>query len=479
MIDLSKPGKVHVIGIAGAGMSAVALLLRDLGWQVTASDGELVYPPISTYLDDQNIAYNKGYAAGNFGDDVGFFMVGKNYSLKAENNVEVAAAVATGKPVLSYPDVLNQLTAQKHNAVVVGSYGKSTTTSLLAWALQHAGKSPSYFVGAMVLGMDRTSQHGKGDVFVLEGDEYPTSNTDPRAKFLSYNAKDVILTSATHDHLEIFKTKEDYHAPFQQLLGNMPADGKLVACVDNADVCELLESFNGTSITYGIESTEAEWSAENIQLSGTSTFDLTHSGKTVGSFSTKLLGRHNIQNMVGVAALCLSREWLTVAELQAAFASFGGVRRRLVPLAPTSSVPVFEAFGSTDLKLQAALRAVKEHFPTKRIVLVFEPSTFGWRCRDAAHWYRPETFANADQVIVTWLPDFAVNDTSFTYTDVQELVRQSGKPTEALDSADAVMNWLQQNANEDDVYLLSSSRTLMGLVEQIPTWLTDRFKQAA
>jgi UDP-N-acetylmuramate: L-alanyl-gamma-D-glutamyl-meso-diaminopimelate ligase len=222
-----KFSKAHFIGIAGKGMSATALLLREMGVEITGSD-EGFYPPVSDYLKNEKIPFAEGYRKENIPDDVDVIVIGKNAKLTPESNEEVRAAMASGKSVRSFADLLHDMTADTDTIVAVGSYGKSTCTALLAWCLRSANKDPSYFIGEITNGFDRHAHRGQGSTFVLEGDEYPASNWDDTSKFLRYNARNVLLTSATHDHINVFPTHADYLAPFRALLGSLPADGLLV-----------------------------------------------------------------------------------------------------------------------------------------------------------------------------------------------------------------------------------------------------------
>lgn len=476
-IDFSKPGRVHVIGICGVGMSAVALLLNDAGWQVSGSDGEAVFPPVTDFLEEAGIHFARGFSPQNIPRDVDMFVIGKNANLKQSNNEEVAAAFAREKPILGYPDVLAALGVDKNRIVVAGSYGKSTTSAILSFVLREAGLDPSWFIGAFPLDMDRHAflSGTTGAPMVLEGDEYPSSNTDPRPKFAHYTPQDLILTSATPDHPEIYPTPEDFRKPFADLLASMPSDGAVVACVDNDYVRDLLKEVRCSLVSYGVKE-KAEWQATNIRLGFPSQFDLLHDGEKIITLKTPLLGAHNIQNIVGVAALCLARKWMKPEQLADGVAKFHGIRRRLINLTPDSRLPVLEAFGSTDQKLRSALSAVREHFPDRKVILIFEPSTFGWRNRGTQHWYAPENFAGADKIIVTWLDGFAAQDEAHLgYEEVVKMIAQSGVPTQAMDNPKTVMTWLGAHCTGDEVILMSSSRTLMGLTSQIPEWARSAF----
>jgi len=216
--------RAHFIGIAGKGMSATALLLKQMGVEISGSDEDF-YPPVSDYLKSANVTFAQGYKKENIPNDVDAIIIGKNVKLQPETNEEVQAAFASGKRVYSFADVLHEMTAASETIVVAGSYGKSTCTALLAWCLKAAKKDPSYFIGEVTNGFERYAHRGSGPIFVLEGDEYPSSNWDNTSKFLRYNPRNVLLTSATHDHVNVFPTHADYLVPFRALLDSLPANG--------------------------------------------------------------------------------------------------------------------------------------------------------------------------------------------------------------------------------------------------------------
>src|SRR3954471_21349057 len=167
--------KAHFIGIAGKGMSATALLLRQMGVEITGPD-EGFYPSVSDYLRNEKIPFASGYRKENIPDDVDVIVIGKNAKLTPESNEEVRAAMESGKLVRSFADLLHDMTANAETIVAAGSYGKSTCTALLAWCLRAANKDPSYFIGEITNGLEQHAHRGQGKTFVLEGAESPGSN---------------------------------------------------------------------------------------------------------------------------------------------------------------------------------------------------------------------------------------------------------------------------------------------------------------
>ncbi len=464
--------KVHIIGVAGVAMSATAKLLQDAGWEVSGSDGAC-YPPASDYVEKIGITFCHGYKPENIPADVDTIIIGRNAQLTPEDNEEVAHAYEMDVPIKSFPEVLREILADSHRVTVAGSYGKSTVTSLISWILMHAGKDPSYFIGAYPIDMEYTSHKGAGEVAVIEGDEYPTAHWDDRSKFLHFDPADVILTSVEHDHVNVFPTQADYEKPFKKLLKKMPEDGLLVACTDNFGVSNMLQ-YAPNYITYGLKS-NALWRAENIRYGETSTFDLTHDGNTITSLSTSLLGAHNIQNIVGAAAFVLTRELVTEEELCSAIEAFSGVKRRMNLITRTSQVPTYEGFGSSYEKARSAIEAMTLHYPDKKLVILFEPHTFSWRNRDAISWY-DDVFKEASDVLVFHPAEQgASTHKQLTQQEIVDRVAQSGVSAHVVMDTDGIHSILTDILTNDSVLLVLTSGNLDGALDTLPQWLDTHF----
>jgi UDP-N-acetylmuramate: L-alanyl-gamma-D-glutamyl-meso-diaminopimelate ligase len=471
-------GRAHFIGIAGAGMSATAKLLKDHGVAITGSD-EGIYPPVSDFLREHGIPCRMPYAAENVPADADLVVIGKNAKLVAETNAEVAAAYAGGKTIMSFPEVLGALSEGKETVVVAGAYGKSTSAALLAHCLESApasaarARDSSWFIGAIPLTPSANARLGAGPLFVLEGDEYPSSNTDSRSKFLHYHPRHLLITPLAHDHFNVFPTPDDYVAPFRQLLTLPPADGTIVACVEGKLSSALLASAARPVVTYGVHAGEFE--AADIAWGETTRFTLTRHGSRIARMETSQLGEHNIQNTVGVAALLLSLGVLTADEIAAASASFRGIRRRLDRKSEKTTIPIFEGFGSSYDKARSAIAAMRRHFPDRRLIAVFEPHTFSWRNRDALAWY-DDVFEGAAKVFIYEPADQgAATHQQISHQEILDRVLKSGCDAVAISDADqateAIGNLLQGN----DAVLLLSSGNLGGLIDRIPREAERKF----
>ncbi len=457
-------------------MSAVAKLLRDSGIAITGSD-EGVYPPVSDFLDSQGIPYNTRYAAENLPREADLIVIGKNARLVPETNAEVAAAYRRGTRTASFPEVLSALAAAKETVVVAGAFGKSTSTSLLAHCLETlssgAGADPSYFIGAIPLTPATSARRGGGRLFVLEGDEYPSSNTDPRSKFLHYHPQHLIVTPLAHDHVNVFPTPADYLKPFAELVSLVPAGGTIVYCVEGPLSETLRAGVRRELVTYGVEA--GEFHAADIVWGETTRFTLMRGGAALAQIETTQLGTHNIQNIVGVAAFLIARSLATPAEIAAAIKSFRGIRRRLDRKSEKTRIPIFEGFGSSYDKARSAIAAMKLHFPQQRLVVVFEPHTFSWRNREALAWY-DDVFTGAQKVFI-YEPatQGAGTHAQVSQAEIVARVAAAGFDAEAICDPDAALAAIGATLTENDAVLLLTSGNLGGLIGTVPQMAEEKW----
>lgn len=464
--------KAHFIGIAGMGLSAAAILLKEQGWEVSGSD-EDAYPPATTQLERHGIRFSPSYKAANIPENADIIVIGKNTRLAREENEEVRAAYDSGTRIVSFPELLGELLKERERVVVAGSYGKSTTTALVAWILSHAGVDAGWFVGAATHEME-PSHLGTHPVFVLEGDEYPTSHEDPHPKFAHYAPHDALITAATHDHVNIYRTPEDFLKVFEVLAAAVPSDGVLVLCADEPNAASLAKHARARVVSYGV-SVPALWHVSDLLHEETTTFTLMKDKEPVVTLSTRLIGDHNIQNIVGASALLLEKKLITPAQLADAVASFKGLTRRLDKKTKVSRVPAYEGFGSSREKLRAAISAIKTSHPNKRLVVVFEPHTFSWRNKQMLHWF-DTGFKNAD-VVLLYKPAEQGASTHEQATQEEMLARlmRADIATITADDPNTALEVLEKELREGDVVLLSSSGPMDGLIEKIPEWLDTAF----
>jgi len=467
--------RIHFTGIAGAGMSAAALMMRDAGHEVSGSD-EDVFPPMSTYVEGLGFPFHRRFAAENLPAGLDLLVLGTSAKLGGEGNPEVAEARRRGVRITSFPELVGDATSSRLNTVIAGSFGKSTCTALMAHVLREAGRDAGWMIGAISPSLPATGHWGTAPEVILEGDEYVVSPTDRRSKFVLYHPRDVLLTSLVHDHVNVFPTFADYEAPFRQLLRLLPGDGLLVAREHPAIRAVATEA--GCRIAWYDTTPGAHWHAADVAFGETTRFTLVSPAGRTLPLATSLLGEHNIENIVGVAAYLLERGLVAEAALAPAVASFSGIRRRLDRLTARSRIPVIEGFGSSYEKARSAIEAMLLHYPDRPLVVVFEPHTFSWRSRDALAWY-DTVFAGAARVLMAPPPTHgAETHHQSTHADILERTAAAGVPVQGVTGADAAIGALS-TLQGDEVVLLLSSGPLLGLPDALPPVFDQLYGEAA
>lgn len=467
--------RIHFTGVAGAGMSAAALMMREAGHQVSGSD-EDVFPPMSTYVEGLGFPFHRRFDAANLPANLDVLVLGASAKLGGEDNPEAAEARRRGVRLTSFPELVGEATQGRANTVVAGSFGKSTCAALIAHVLRQAGRDAGWMVGAISPSLPATGHWGTAPQVVLEGDEYIVAPADRRSKFLLYHPRDVLLTSLVHDHVNVFRTFADYEAPFRELLRLLPTDGLLVAR-ESAPIRAIAAETSSRVVWYGTAPGDGWW-AEDVVYGDTTRFTLVRpdGGRVV--LSTSLLGAHNIENIVGVAAYLLERGLVGEADLAPAVAGFAGIRRRLDRLTTCSGVPVIEGFGSSYEKARSAIEAVLLHYPHRPLTVVFEPHTFSWRSRDALSWY-DTVFEGAARVLIAPPPVHgAASHQQSSFDDILARTAATGLPVAGVRTAEEATRALS-TLTGDEVVLLLSSGPLLGLADSLPPVFDGLYAGAA
>lgn len=456
--------RIHFTGIAGAGMSAVALMMRDAGHQVSGSDQD-VFPPMSTYVAGLGFPVSYEFKVENLPRDLDILVLGASAKLGGDDNPEVAEARRRGVRITTFPELVGESSAGRINTVVAGSFGKSTCTALMAHILRDAGVDSGWMIGAISPSLPATGHWGQAPDMVLEGDEYIVGPNDRRSKFVLYHPDHLLLTSLIHDHVNVFPTFAEYESPFRELLRLLPAEG--VAVMREHPAIRAVAGETAARIVwYDTEPCEG-WFSRDVNYGETSTFTLVRPGGRELRLATGLLGAHNIENIVGVCAYLLERDLVGEAALAPAVASFQGIRRRLDRLTTASRVPVIEGFGSSYEKARSAIEALQLHYPTRPLVVVFEPHTFSWRSRDALSWY-DTVFEGAARVLICPPPGHgAESHHQSTFAEILARTRATGIPTQGVESAQAAIDALS-GLKGDEIVLLLSSGPLLGLPDRLP-----------
>ena len=451
-------------------MSATALMMRDAGHVIGGSDEE-AFPPISTYLETLGIPFRRTLAAENIGPEIDLVVLGGSAKLHGEANPEYVETVARGIEMTGFPQLIAEQTRDRDVTLVAGSFGKSSCTALMAYILREAGKDPGYMIGAIPAGGGPTGAWGSGPM-ILEGDEYIVSQSDRRSKFMLYDVDHLLLTSLVHDHLNVFPTYPEYEAPFRALLARVEP-GATVVLRDSPALRAIAGDCAVQPVWYGTAPGEG-WYCRDVVFGETSSFTLVSPDGHAIDLQTQLLGAHNIENVVGVAAFLLTRRLVTEEELVSAVSSFQGIRRRLDRLTTVSNVPVIEGFGSSYEKARSAIEAMTLHYPGRPLVVIFEPHTFSWRNREGLAWY-DTVFDGVARVIVIPPPVHgAASHSQLTHEDILSRINAAGVTATGAATPSEVESQLTDLTGEEVVLLLSSG-PLLGLPASLPALMDGRF----
>ncbi len=465
--------RIHLIAVCGVGMSALAGMLKQRGYQVSGSD-ENVYPPMSTVLERLGIAIRQGFSAANLVDRPDLVVVGNKVS---RTNPEVEALLASGLPYVSFPQALAELfLADQRPLVVAGTHGKTTSTALLAWVLEQAGRDPSLMVGGEALDFRGNYKLGAGPEFVVEGDEYDTAFFDKGPKFLHYRPQALLLTAVEFDHADIYRDLDQVKDAFRRLVAILPADAPLVVSADFPHALEVVAS-HGTPISFGLNDA-ASWQAANLRDTGSATvFEIVRNGTPEGTASIEQPGAINARNALGVYALARSLG-LTPGDILPALANFRGVARRQEVVGNFGGITLVDDFAHHPTAVAGVIASLRLRYPSQRLWAVFEPRSNTSRRKVFQQEY-VRAFAAADQVIIGGVfqkqTDSLAESELFSPQQLADDLRARNIPARAPASTDAIAAILIDDARPGDVVLLMSNGSFGGLRQQLTALYAQRY----
>lgn len=368
---LKKMGKwAHIIGICGSGTSGLACMLKEKGFKVTGSDSSF-YPPANLILKDAGIIGMEGYKDSNIGTPdlvIEATACGKD-------NPEVRFAKEKGLRIISFPEALREFFLKDAFSIVIaGTHGKTTISSLLAWILENAGLAPSFLIGGVPINFGTSYKLGTTKYFVVEGDEYISSRDDPTPKFLYYQPKIALISNIELDHIDSYENLDDIKSAFRELVNIIPKHSGLIVGVDNQNVLDVAKDARCQVVTYGI-SEDSDWKATHIQLSETGAyFDVINRDKSIGRFSSRLIGMHNVQNALGAIAVAKTLS-ISNMDIQKALSSFKGTKKRLEVIEVVREVTIIDDYAHHPTEVKETLSALRTRYPNSRLFCVFEPRT--------------------------------------------------------------------------------------------------------
>ena len=447
--------KIHILGIAGTFMGGVAALARELGVSVEGSD-QAVYPPMSTQLERLGIALRQGYLPENIAADCGEVVIGNALS---RGNPAVEQVLDDGRRYTSGAQWLaERVLPGRTTLAVAGTHGKTTTTTLLAFLLQAAGRDPGFLIGGVAEDFGVSARLGAGREFVVEADEYDTAFFDKRSKFVHYRPRVAILNNLEYDHADIFPDLAAIQRQFHHLVRTVPRGGRLLVNGEDTHLAQVLAMGCWTPVeTFGLEGAQAaivradggagfDWSARLLEADG-SAFVVLHRGREAGTVRWPLLGRHNVMN--ALAALAAAHAvGVEPAQVVAALAGFRSVKRRLEVLGQGGGVTVYDDFAHHPTAIRTTLEGLRAKVGAARIVVAMEPRSNSMRLGAHADALAP-SLDLADVVVFLHRPELA--------WDAGRVVAAVRGQARAVPDTDALLAALRESVRPGDHVVFMSN----------------------
>jgi UDP-N-acetylmuramate: L-alanyl-gamma-D-glutamyl-meso-diaminopimelate ligase len=464
MNELKRGSHIHLIGICGTAMASLAGILKDLGFKVTGSD-QNVYPPMSTQLEKLGIPIQLGFKKENLNPRPDLVIVG---NVVSKTNPEAEALLASDIPYTSLPKAMGEFViGSKESFVIAGTHGKTTTTSLMAWVTDAFNLGAGFLIGGIPLNYGQSFRAPTGNAFVIEGDEYDTAFFDKVPKFTHYHPKHVILTSVEFDHADIYKDLDHVKDAFKKLLESIPADGTLVYYAEDKNIPSLLKYCKAKRIvSYGENAGDYKIQDRSVVV-GRNQFSVLKDGENIADIAVKIFGEHNSLNAIAVFALADQLGWPRQKILQA-LADFKGVKRRQELLGEVKGITVIEDFAHHPTAVDLTLKCMKERFPGRRVLAVFEPRSATSR-RSVFQEDYARAFSSADVIFVAQPFDQAkIQETDRFSTDklIQDL-RGKGKIAETAADVPGLLSKMVVTAQPKDVILIMSNGGFDGIYQKL------------
>ncbi len=455
---------IHLIGVAGTAMATLAAMLQRRGHRVTGSDAG-IYPPMSDFLRTERIEAHEGYDPSHVDPSADLIVVGNAIS---RGNVELEAVLARRQRYCSLPErIRDEFLWERRPIVVAGTHGKTTTTSMVAWLLTHAGLDPSLLVGGIAANFGASYRLGAGRDFVIEGDEYDSAFFDKTAKFLKYVPHTVIVNNVEFDHADIYPDVAAILTAFTRLLRLVPSTGRVFLGVDDPGAASLVTKAFGSVETFGL-SEAADWQARNLRPGPTGTlFEVwrrhppgeaggEREPSCVGSANVPMTGNHNVRNALAAIAVATSRgvSWPTIAE---GLAAFEGVKRRMELRGIARGIAVYDDFAHHPTAIAETLAGVRRAHPHARVWAIFEPRSAS-SCLRVFQDAFAGAFADADQVVLASVYRTSVPDeTRLSVPELVETLGARGQRARHIDGTAAIVETVAREARTGDLIVVMSN----------------------
>src|SRR6266404_5424274 len=451
----SQIRSVHFVGICGTAMASTAAAMQEKGFQVTGSD-QNIYPPMSTLLADRKIHVISGYAEQNLAHKPDLVVIGNAIS---RGNPEAEFVLDHKLRYCSLPELVQEFFIRgKRSLVVTGTHGKTTTASLLTWVFEHNGLNPSYLIGGIPNNLRQGARFTDSPWFLIEGDEYDTAFFDKRSKFVHYMPEVAIINNLEFDHADIFPDLKSIQTSFKHFIRLVPRNGMLLANGDDPNLATLLGVAHCPVKQFGLREDNAV-RAFNLKLAPTASAFEIPSFK----FHLNLLGELNVRNALAVVA-CAKHCGLANKQIQSAFDTFKGIKRRMEVRGIAGGVTIVDDFGHHPTAILETLRALRIKYPNQKIWAIFEPRSNTTR-RKVFQNELVGAFDDADAVVVSQIArlELLAPEERLNPEKLMEDLKGSAKQAAYLPDVEAIVAHVAKNVQGGDVVCVFSNGGFGGI----------------
>jgi UDP-N-acetylmuramate--L-alanine ligase len=368
---LAMTGSLYFIGIAGHAMRGLALATRANGYKVSGLD-ESAVPPGSDWLDEHSFTWYKTFEPAQLKGVTAVIITGAGAT---EDTPAVIAARDKHIHIQSFAALFGELTNEAHVVAVAGTHGKTTTTALITWLLESAGKNPDYLVGIQPYNFETSVRLNGSKIAVVEGDEYRASALDSKSKVQYYHPNTLVLTSIEHDHPDMYPDLESVVRRFREVVAQLPKTGHVIACADSKNVLDVVKLAPCAVTTYGLSA--GDYQAKDIEYLPTGIeFNVKRAGQDLGRINSGLYGKHNILNILAAVAASI-QEGLSFEQIITGAATFLGAYRRFnIVSKPDALITIVDDYAHHPTEVSTNIEAAKLHFKGRRVLVIFRPHTY-------------------------------------------------------------------------------------------------------
>jgi len=471
MLWLDRIHRIHFIGICGAGMASLAAMLKERGYEVSGSD-EGIYPPMSDFLAQSQIRVTQGYDLANLKHEPDLVVVGNALSRR---NPEIEYILNYRLPYTSLPEALDSFFLRdKMPIVVAGTHGKTTTTSMIALVLDHAGMKPNFFIGGIAENFQSSYGLGGGQHFIVEGDEYDSAFFDKGPKFLHYHPYFAVIGNIEFDHADIYPNLDAIRLQFARFVNLIPERGFLAVGADCPTALDVSRKCFCHRETFGLDPAN-DWGARNIGIEGERLcFDVLYQRKLYRRLRLAAYGRFNIRNALAAVAI-LHRIGVPEDDIREGLESFRGVRRRFQFRAEVAGIRIYEDFAHHPTAVRETLEAVREAFRPARLWAIYEARSATSR-RNVFQREIAEALSLADCVALPSLfkPEKVPEAERLDLDRLVDDLRRSGRVAWNLQTVEGIIQQVCEEARAGDFIVILSNGSFGGIYEKLPAALRTR-----